>query len=238
MFLTFSPREKRIAFSPSLAAPTIPEEKRELFHGYFDGFDRLSVREQKSAELINSLYGLKAEVLIDPTLMFDGSWWERYEKEPHCGLPNDYVLTYFLGSTAYEERVAEICDSLSCKRVDLLGDARYYALGPSEFLYAVRHAKLVATDSYHGSIFSILFGKPLIYCPRESTGPDMSSRFDTLASELGVSFVERSILSVCNSELLESDYSKAYDRLAAQRKIVVEFLDRCGLSIPSEAARG
>ncbi|WP_346972677.1 hypothetical protein, partial [Collinsella aerofaciens] len=33
MFLTFSPREKRIAFSPSLAAPTIPEEKRELFHG-------------------------------------------------------------------------------------------------------------------------------------------------------------------------------------------------------------
>lgn len=66
----------------------------------------------------------------------------------------------------------------------------------------------------------------------------MSSRFDTLASELGVSFVERSILSVCNSELLESDYSKAYDRLPAQRKIVVEFLDRCGLSIPSEAARG
>ena len=35
-----------------------------------------------------------------------------------------------------------------------------------------------------------------------------------------------------------TDYSKAYDRLAAQRKIVVEFLDRCGLSIPSEAARG
>lgn len=234
MFLAFAPREKRIAFSPSLAAPTIPEEKRELFYGYLNGFDRLSVREQKSADLIRDLYGLKADVLIDPTLMFDGSWWEKYEKIPAGGLPDNYVLTYFLGSAAYEDRVNEICNELGCARVDLLGDKRYYAFGPAEFLYAIHHAKLVATDSYHGSIFSILFDRPLVYCPRESSGPDMSSRFDTLASNLGISFQKRSIMFVRSSDVLDADYSGAFSKLADQRNKVVDYFEKCGLSLSTE----
>lgn len=37
-----------------------------------------------------------------------------------------------------------------------------YALGPSEFIYMISHAKLILTDSFHACVFSFIFEKPLL----------------------------------------------------------------------------
>ena len=186
MFLSFAPREKRVAVSPSLACNDIPVNKIALYRRRITGFDHLSVRESQSAQLIKQLYGLNAEVLLDPTLMFDRDFWERYELKPNFELPSDYILTYYLGDSNYNREIETYCSAHGCTRIDMLDSDSYIVSGPREFIYLIHHAKAVATDSYHGTIFSLLFNKDYQFCPRRSTGADMGSRFTTLAEKLGI----------------------------------------------------
>ena len=61
--------------------------------------------------------------------------------------------------------------------------SRYYALGPSEFLWLLAHAKAAFTDSFHGSVFSIIYEKPLYMFRREDANNYMFSRLETLLSK-------------------------------------------------------
>jgi hypothetical protein len=62
-----------------------------------------------------------------------------------------------------------------------LTDPRCAGIGPSEFVYLVDHAQMVYTDSFHGTVFSILMNKPFFVINRVEKGMEnMSSRIDTL----------------------------------------------------------
>lgn len=56
----------------------------------------------------------------------------------------------------------------------------YYCSSPSEFLYLIKNCSLMYTDSFHGTVFSILNRKPFVTCSRENTTFNMDSRIDTL----------------------------------------------------------
>ena len=52
-------------------------------------------------------------------------------------------------------------------------------IGPSEFLFLLRNAELVLTDSFHATVFSIIFHKKFITFNR--IGLNMNSRIESLA---------------------------------------------------------
>ncbi len=185
MFLTFAPCEKRIALAPSIAVSMIPVTMREEYSKYFEGFHQLSVREESGRNIINDLTGRNAEVLIDPTLYFDRDFWRQYAKPPKHKPNNPYVVSYILGDPETDKEIDDFCHRLSLKRVDLMRDKRCLGIGPSEFIYLVANADCVLTDSYHGTIFSILFERPFIRIPR-ANGEDMNSRFETLFKKLDI----------------------------------------------------
>lgn len=224
MFLTFAPREKRVAVCPSLACNDIPADKVALYGKRLSGFDHLSVRESQSAALIKSLYGLDAEVLLDPTLMFDQDFWTRFEHKPNMELPSDYLFTYFLGNPIYDREIDIYCSAHECERIDMLNSDKYLVLGPREFIYLIHHAKAVATDSYHGTIFSLLFEKNYQFCPRHSAGVDMGSRFETLTEKLGIN-----LSSDGNFDPKPLTDETTSSRLFSEREKMNEFLTKAGL---------
>lgn len=193
-FLGFVPEEKRLSYAASISTMEIPAEEHDFFVQGLKGMKTLSVREQAGADLIEQLTGRKAEVHVDPTLLLTADEWRSVSRRPTWYHGGEYLLTYFLGRRPAQ--IDAIAKELGLEVVNLLDEDLYehYVTGVDEFLWAIDHASLVYTDSFHGSVFSILFQTPFVVCDRYGTGKGdvsekMGSRLDTLLGYFG--FQER-----------------------------------------------
>ena len=185
-FLTFAGKRKRIAFSASIGMPEIPEEHRAVYSERLRDFAHISVRENAAAAIVHDLTGRTVPVTIDPTLMLGEADWAALATAHPARPGTDYLLTYFLGprSAACDELIRSCADRLSLKVVHLndFSVGTFYAADPAEFLGLVRNARLHFTDSFHGAIFSVIFGTPFVSFDR--TWLNMGSRLDTLLATL------------------------------------------------------
>lgn len=222
-FLTFAEKNKRIALSPSIASENIPQGKITEFREYFMGFNHISTREYSGSNLVLELTGKKAETLIDPTLLFDSNFWRAYEKRPTKMCRGRYAVCYFLGDSSQTDKIYEICHNESLTVIDILHDKKYLSLGPDEFIYLIRNAKKVFTDSYHGTIFSIIFHIPLILCKREGTNINMNSRFETLFSKLRIDMKQLS--DTMND--VQVNYSEIKKIIIQEMAAFENFLQKC-----------
>lgn len=189
-FLGFAPEEKRLSYAASISTMDIPAEEHDFFVQGLKGMKALSVREQAGADLIEQLTGRKAEVHLDPTLLLTADEWRSVSRRPTWYHGGEYLLTYFLGRRPAQ--IDAIAEELGLTVVNLLDENVYehYVTGVDEFLWAIDHASLVYTDSFHGSVFSILFQTPFVVCDRVGTGKGdasekMGSRLDTLLGYFG-----------------------------------------------------
>lgn len=190
-FLGFASAEKRLSYAASISAEEIPAEEHDFFVQGLKGMKTLSVREQAGADLIEQLTGRKAEVHVDPTLLLTADEWRSVSRRPTWYHGGEYLLTYFLGRRPAQ--IDAIAKELGLEVVNLLDEDVYehYVTGVDEFLWAIDHASLVYTDSFHGSVFSILFQTPFVVCDRLGTGKGdasekMGSRLDTLLGYFGL----------------------------------------------------
>lgn len=187
-FLTFAPPEKRIAYAASISCPAIPEEKQFLYKDGFAGMAHISMREAQGADMVREFSGRDVPVVVDPTLLLTPEEWRKVSRVPAWFHGEDYILTYFLGKRP--DIVERLERETGLKVVNLLDEDVYehYVTGPDEFLWAIEHAKLVYTDSFHGTVFSILFRTPFVICDRVGKGVmgKMGSRIDTLLGYFGL----------------------------------------------------
>jgi len=185
-FLTFAGKRKRIAFSASIGMPEIPEEHRAFYSERLRDFAHISVREDAAAAIVHDLTGRTVPVTIDPTLMLGEADWTALATAHPARPGTDYLLTYFRDprSAACDELIRSCADRLSLKVVHLndFSVGTFYAADPAEFLGLVRNARLHFTDSFHGAIFSVIFGTPFVNFDR--TWLNMGSRLDTLLATL------------------------------------------------------
>ena len=184
-FLQFAPEYKRIAFAPSFGLSSLPDSLHAIYKEWLNGIPYLSVREEQGAKIIKELTGRDALVVPDPTLCLNREQWEEAEKKPEFADGQPYVLTYFLGNeTNKDRRFIEAYAKLAGVKIINLFDMRepeYYATDPAEFVWLIHHAKAMFTDSFHGTVFSIIFHTPFLVFDRiESGGTKMSSRIETL----------------------------------------------------------
>ena len=196
MYLRFAPREKRIAYAPSLGRDYIPNHNKRKMRRYISEIPRLSVRETEGQRLIRELTGREAFLACDPTFLLDKEHYRRMQ------IPVENVdgalVCYFLDvpSETCQERIAAYAAqrdlpvvSLGCRLLHL--EELYPRVmrpdsGPGEFLYIIEHAEQVLTDSYHGMLFSITFEKKFLSVERAYAEYDQSSRQKTVLSLFGL----------------------------------------------------
>lgn len=225
-FLTFAERKKRISYAVSLAAEYIPEEKKELYIRRLGNFDRISIREEKLADWIMENVGISPEIHLDPTLLLNVERWEKIAKKPRAMCKKEYVLCYLLGK---QDRIQHYIEKYGLERlqiINLMDDEKYYYTKPDEFLYWIRKAKIVITDSYHGTIFSILFKTPFIVITRDGCEIDMSSRFTTLLKMLGI---KEQVIRNKNGDLFfeSMDYRDVEEKIREVKQHGIEYLEKC-----------
>lgn len=188
-FLSFA-KGKNIALAPSFGVSTIPKEVREDFGIWIDGIDSLSVREESGRQIIWELTGREAQVLLDPTMAIEPEQWASMARAPKSQLPEKYILTYFLGRVTkdYKKRIKNISQQMGLPVVNLFNieEPQYYVFDPNEVLFAIQNASIVLTDSFHGSVFSILFQKDFLVFRRDEAGESMHSRLATLLGKFNL----------------------------------------------------
>ena len=186
-FLTFAPKEKRIAYAPSFGFAELPESCFEEYKKYISEIPHLSVREQSGADIIKKLTGREAAVLVDPTLMLTKEKWISISKPAMHKPTGRYLLTYFLGNLSYDTKklIKTISTHKNLEVVQLASfkDKKRFSADPAEFIDYVNSSDIVLTDSFHGAVFSILFEKPFIVFDRIHEGPSMITRVETLLSK-------------------------------------------------------
>lgn len=226
-FLTFAPKEKRIAYAPSFGISKIPTKYIDNYRLWLSEIAYLSVREETGAKIIKELTGRDATVVLDPTMLLTKEKWLSISKVPSDKPKKGYLLTYFLGKIS-KERIKFIKNIAKNNNLEIihLAQIRYktpYLTGPSEFIEYINSAKIFCTDSFHGAVFSILLETPFIVFSRESKIPSMNSRMETLLSTFKLeSRLVENIHS--NNQIFEVDYSHINSILKRERDRSINFL--------------
>ena len=224
MFLTFAKQEKRVAYAPSIASEYIPDDKKELYKDYWQGFNEISVREANLKEYIENITGVKTTVHIDPTLLHSASFWNEAANIPECMPNKKYIFCYFLGESKYIGDMAAKYNNKDYQVVDIMNDKSYYAISPTEFLGLIKNSEFVLTDSYHGTLFSIIFHKPFIIVERDGAVVNMSSRFKTITKMFNISDRYNTVLDV--KDIYKIDFKYIDSVILKKQTETKDYFDR------------
>ena len=226
-FAAFVEKNKRISYAASFGVAEIPSVVRNEYAKYLSEMKAISVREETGAKIVKELTGRDVPVLIDPTLMLDKEDWQKVSKKPKYKIGDKYILTYFLGEisekrNSYIENIAKN-NGLQIIRLEASNPNKYwYGTGPAEFIWLIEHCSLMCTDSFHGSVFSVLMDVPFIVFEREDKLKSMSSRIDTLLSILKLE--DRRFDNQNGEEIFKKEYAHIPEILKTERDKAIHFL--------------
>lgn len=222
---------KKISYAASFGMDYVDSNYIDFYKKSLKKFKAISVREDKGKEIVEKLTSRKdIEVLIDPTMLLSVDEWNKIIKKPkllnRIG-DKKFILNYFLGELSSDKKseIDRIAKENDCFIINILDkNDPFYSCGPSEFLYLEKNAFLICTDSFHSSVFAILFNKPFIVFDREQKKvKNMSSRIDTLINKFKLKNRKFNGKSI-TSENLEHDYNEAYIILEKEIKKTEVFL--------------
>ena len=223
-FLKFAEKNQKIAVSPSFGVSTIDKKWENIYRENLIEFQGLSAREEAGGKIIEKLTGRRAEILLDPTMMISAERWSEFASKPNVDTNRPYLLKYILGyqSDVYKEKICDIAKKNGLVIYELMSDDMQELLTatPDQFVYLVEHAKLVCTDSFHATVFSILFNRPFLLHKREDGLAVMNSRLETLLNTLGLN----DCLYTETTEISERSYDEAHRIIESEKEHFVEYI--------------
>ncbi len=187
-FLTFVERSKRICFAPSFGFNIIQDIFKDEYRERLNGFDVLCCREIQGCEMIKELTGRDVKLISDPTMGLSLNEWSMIEKKPNYNIPEHYILSYFIGPKDENTIIslASFAEVVNLPIIDVfdINYMMYFCTSPDEFVYLISRADYVCTNSFHGTVFSIIFNRRVkLFDRTDKVGRTMNSRIDTIKKE-------------------------------------------------------
>jgi hypothetical protein len=166
--LDFVREDKKIAsYAASFGFSEVPDVLQPIYKALLSRFTSISVREKEAIKIISNLVGRDDSLLVlDPTLLLTKKEWDAVAGQVRY-VSEKYVLVYVFGRPKFLYSAARIiAKQMGCKIYIIGADYRkqigfHYLddLGPQEFLWYMNNASFVITNSFHGSVYSIIFNK-------------------------------------------------------------------------------
>lgn len=174
--LAFADGRQRICLAPSIGTDRIEPVYEQVMKKELAGFAQLSCREIQGAELISSLTGRECERILDPTLALDADFWRSFA-DGSVKKGGEHIFCYFLGEAEdIRSRIAVFAKERGYTVIDpscVTGGC--YGIDPREFVGYIDSARLVFTDSYHVTAFSVNLETPFYVYDRSSDRADISN---------------------------------------------------------------
>ena len=230
-YLDFATK-KRISYAASINSDHYPEEYIEPVSELLKDFSHISVREEAGKGLLKSFVQKEIEVTLDPTLLLTSKEWQSIADKRKS--KSSFILCYLL---SFNETYLQFARSFAKQKnlpLYFFSNNEQYsqyadvmlASGPSQFVSAFRDASFVLTDSFHGTIFSILHEKEFITFKRfkGAEGSNQNERLNNLFSITGIEgrfFDEQELFE---SPIMPIDYEAVNKSLDKWREKSVNYL--------------
>ena len=200
-------------------------------------FNQISVREESGIDICRNVFGIENVVcVLDPTLTIDRGDYQPilddWKDKSH--LKKKYIAHMLLDDTEQLKKGSKkVADYLGLKinyikgkTINILGKPLILYNKVSQWLTYLKDAELVITDSFHCTVFSIIFHKKFVVVVNSSRG---IARLETLLGKLGLQDrLFTNIDDVLKSGILdkEIDYEEVDKKLEIHRKYSMEFLKK------------
>lgn len=190
-FLTFGKESiKRVSYASSIglnaweesAYITNDEIKKALYR-----FSKILLREDSAIKITKDIFGVDASQVIDPVLLFP-----RYpELTGDLKLSNEIIAYKLINDEGFYEMAQDVAKKINSP-IRSIGSVRTpkgykasYPETPERWIKRIAEASLVFTDSFHGTVFSLLYHKPFVIYIGD---PNRITRIVSLLSQLGLSY--------------------------------------------------
>lgn len=232
-------RVNKISFATSFGISELPKAQALKAAEFLPRINHISVREAAGQEIIKKLIGKDVPLVCDPTMLLTGEEWLHIQKFDPI-ISQKYIFCYLLGNnTIHRDFVHKIREKTGYSIVALqqlddyipadaaFADFSPYDIGPAEFLNLVRHAEIICTDSFHGTIFSLLYQKDFLTFNRFPNKNRLStnSRIASILNKMGVEdrlFTGKE--DVVDVEKIAINYDSIKDRMEEFRSESWQFL--------------
>ena len=191
---------KKIAYATSFGIGNIPQKYKEMYRQYLTRIDYLSARETSGQEIISELTDRSVPLVNDPALLLDARGWDEVIKDKPI-INDKYIFCYFMGDNPEQrEFVKRLAKEKGLKIVALLhldqfietdehyADYTPWDISPADFVNLVKYAEYVCTDSFHGTVFSIIYSRNFFTFKRFNKKASLSTntRITSLLTRVGL----------------------------------------------------
>ena len=229
LFLKFVPKDKfKFSYAASFGKSELEDDEKEETKELLEAYDYISVRENAGVKILEDLGFKNCPQVLDPTLLLVDNEWDKYVDDKYKN--KKYILTYNLH---HDKKIDIYAKELSKKYNLPVYNISYnwhdiYRSGHlvwcptvENYLGLIKYAQYVVTDSFHATVFSIIFRKQFI-----SIYPELASSRISSLLEL-VNLQERGISSFDNVDLADKgiDYDKVHNLLSIERGKSDEYIN-------------
>ncbi|MGN0376284.1 MAG: polysaccharide pyruvyl transferase family protein [Suilimivivens sp.] len=197
--------------------------------GWLKKLDAISVRDSNSVEIVKRLTGNSPKCNLDPVLMYD--FMNKCKEIPAASHNEKYIILYgYSGRFSKEEcnAIRSYTDKKQYK-VYCIGGVqnccdKFLDCSPFEVLAYFRDAQAIITDTFHGTIMSVINQKPFITFVR-SNGYGNSEKLTDLMKTLHLETrIARNMGDI--EELIDTewDYAKVSDIIEEERRATYQYL--------------
>lgn len=234
-YFAFLPdKAKRISYASSFGKSRLTEDELEITKKYLSKYEHLSVREKTGVDIVNAM-GLDAAEVADPTVLAGKETFsELAKKNSQMDVP--YMLLFQI---TFNQELYEVCktvaDKNGLKLILLIPDVfqaskfecKDKVVLPSveEWIGYFENAAYVVTDSFHATVFSIMFERPFSSCALAG----YNGRIYNILNKIGLD--ERILLKADVSQLEEEfkakiDFNIIKDKFNTWKKESRDWLDK------------
>lgn len=197
-------------------------------------FVAVSVREADGVKICRDVFQVEAMHVLDPTLLLDRTdYLALIDKSDALKLPTpSFILVYILDRTKEKDEFIERLSKEKSQPVYYIKPKDFKVVGKSRieecvypsvsmWLSAFEKASFVVTDSFHGTVFSLIFKKQFLVLDNPKRG---SCRMKSLLDEFSL---EKRLLSVSKDYEMDNsfiDYNRVCDVLLGKKRESITFL--------------
>lgn len=231
MYLSFAEKsdiKRRVAYAASFGVDhwEYPQDITDRCVALAQRFDAISVREGSGVDLCRDYLGVSAQCVLDPTLLLEAKDYQAIiDKDWDAKEP--YLAVYCLDLTPEKESLFNQLAKSRGLKVQYYSAGWQSTLTVEQWLAMIKNATMVVTDSFHGTVFSILFEKEFYTIVNSARG---STRMSNLLEQIGLN--HRLLCDSYSQELnfQAMDWDCVSSALHHLRRGSLDFLSK-GLSI-------
>lgn len=166
-YLDFGNPKRKISYAASFATDALASGSDVFVEKQLRNFDAISVRESSGRRLLESL-GFDGIEVVDPVFLLEQKQWDLFDEGPVT--QDKYILVYdFEPGKSGIKRIAKRLAAMygGCKIYTVTpsfsyfdyADKSFMVCSPDEYVSLIKHAECVVSNSFHGTAFSMIYGK-------------------------------------------------------------------------------